>query len=102
MFKYKINQIENINTINIRITNQDNEEITTLGDWQLTFQFEQHYENVTEKKITANKRIYYLYFFINWKLFILIREKNITIIYIQNDENENQTLKKSSRRTKHK
>ncbi len=43
-FKCKVNQIENINRANVRFTNQDNEEITTLGDWQLTFQFEQHYE----------------------------------------------------------
>jgi hypothetical protein len=48
-FQYRISQIENLNQINIRITNQDNEEITTLGDWQLTFQFEQHNEDITER-----------------------------------------------------
>ena len=62
-FKYKINQIENINRINIRITNQDNQETTSLGDWQLTFQFEQHYENVTEKILSQIKE-YISYIFL--------------------------------------
>jgi hypothetical protein len=54
-FQYRISQIENLNQINIRITNQDNEEITTLGDWQLTFQFEQHNEDITERLLTQIK-----------------------------------------------
>ena len=62
-FQYKISQKDTINQINIRVTNQDNEEITTLGDWQLTFQFEQHYENVTEKKISQIKE-YISYIFL--------------------------------------
>ena len=62
-FQYRISQIENLNQINIRITNQDNEEITTLGDWQLTFQFEQHNEDITERILTQIKE-YISYLFI--------------------------------------
>ena len=62
-FQYRISQIENLNQINIRITNQDNEEITTLGDWQLTFQFEQHNEDITERLLTQIKE-YISYLFI--------------------------------------
>ena len=47
-FQYKISQKDTINQINIRITNQDNEEISTLGDWNLTLQFERHDEDMTE------------------------------------------------------
>ena len=62
-FQYRISQIENLNQINIRITNQDNEEISTLGDWQLTFQFEQHNEDITERLLTQIKE-YISYLFI--------------------------------------
>ena len=62
-FQYRISQIENLNQINIRITNQDNKEITTLGDWQLTFQFEQHNEDITERLLTQIKE-YISYLFI--------------------------------------
>lgn len=44
-FQYKISQKDTINQINVRITNQDNEEISTLGDWQLTMQLERHNED---------------------------------------------------------
>ena len=62
-FQDRISQIENLNQINIRITNQDNEEISTLGDWQLTFQFEQHNEDITERLLTQIKE-YISYLFI--------------------------------------
>ena len=41
-FQYKISQKDTINQINIRITNQDNEDISTLGEWNMTMQFERH------------------------------------------------------------
>ena len=47
-FQYKINQTDTINQINISITNQDNEDISTLGDWQMTLQLERHDEDMTE------------------------------------------------------
>ena len=51
-FQYKISQKDTINQINIFITNQDNEEISTLGDWQLTLQLERHDEDMTESLLT--------------------------------------------------
>ena len=54
-FQYKISQKDTINQINIRVTNQDNEEITTLGDWQLTMQLERHDEDITESLLTQIK-----------------------------------------------
>ncbi len=47
-FQYKISQKDTINQINIRVTNQDNKDIITLGDWQLTMQLERHDEDITE------------------------------------------------------
>ncbi len=46
-FQYKISQKDTVNQINVRITNQDNEDISTLGDWQLTMQLERHNEGIT-------------------------------------------------------
>jgi hypothetical protein len=54
-FQYKISQKDTINQINFRITNQDNEEITTFGDWQLTMQLERHDEDITESLLTQIK-----------------------------------------------
>ena len=62
-FQYRISQIENLNQINIRITNQDNEEITTLGDWNMTMQFERHDEDITESILNQIKE-YIKYIFI--------------------------------------
>jgi len=62
-FQYKISQKDTINQINIRITNQDNEEISTLGDWNLTLQFERHDEDITESLLTQIKE-YIKYIFI--------------------------------------
>ncbi len=62
-FQYKISQTDTINQINIRITNQDNEEITTLGDWQLTLQWERHDEDITESSLTQIKE-YISYIFL--------------------------------------
>ena len=47
-FQYRISQIDTVNQINIRITNQDNEEISTMGNWNLTLQLERHDEDNTE------------------------------------------------------
>ena len=55
-FQYKISQKDTINHINIRITNQDNEDIGTLGDWNLTMQFERHDEDITESLLTQIKQ----------------------------------------------
>ena len=62
-FQYKISQKDTINQINFRITNQDNEEITTLGDWQLTMQLERHDEDITESLLTQIKE-YISYIFL--------------------------------------
>ena len=62
-FQYKISQKDTINQINIRITNQDNEEISTLGDWNLTLQFERHDEDITESILNQIKE-YIKYIFI--------------------------------------
>ena len=62
-FQYKISQKDTINQINIRITNQDNEDISTLGDWNLTMQFERHDEDITESLLTQMKE-YMKYIFI--------------------------------------
>jgi hypothetical protein len=62
-FQYKISQKDTINQINVRITNQDNEEIATLGDWQLTMQLERHDENMTESLLTQIKE-YISYIFL--------------------------------------
>jgi hypothetical protein len=62
-FQYKISQKDTINQINIRVTNQDNEEITTLGDWQLTMQLERHDEDITESLLTQIKE-YISYIFL--------------------------------------
>ena len=51
------------NQINIRITNQDNKEITTFGDWQLTMQLERHHEDITESLLTQIKE-YISYIFL--------------------------------------
>jgi hypothetical protein len=64
-FQYKISQKDTINQINIRITNQDNEPIPTLGDWQLTMQLERHDEDITESLLTQIKEyISYLFLII--------------------------------------
>jgi DNA polymerase III delta prime subunit len=64
-FQYKISQKDTINQINIRITNQDNEPISTLGDWQLTMQLERHDEDITESLLTQIKEyISYLFLII--------------------------------------
>ena len=62
-FQYKISQKDTINQINFRITNQDNEEISTLGDWQLTMQLERHDEDITESLLTQIKE-YISYIFL--------------------------------------
>ena len=62
VFNYKISQKDTINQINVRITNQDNEEIATLGDWQLTMQLERHDENMAESLLTQIKE--YISFFL--------------------------------------
>ena len=62
-FQYKISQKDTINQINFRITNQDNEEITTFGDWQLTMQLERHDEDITESLLTQIKE-YISYIFL--------------------------------------
>jgi hypothetical protein len=62
-FQYKISQKDTINQINIRITNQDNEDISTLGDWNLTMQFERHDEDITESILNQIKE-YIKYIFI--------------------------------------
>ena len=62
-FQYKISQKDTINQINIRITNQDNEDIITLGDWQLTMQLERHDEDITESLLTQIKE-YISYIFL--------------------------------------
>ncbi len=61
-FQYKISQKDTINQINVRITNQNNEQIATLGDWQLTMQLERHNEDQTESLLT-HKKEYISYFF---------------------------------------
>ena len=62
-FQYKISQKDTINQINIKITNQDNEDISTLGDWNLTMQLERHDEDNTESLLTQIKE-YMKYVFI--------------------------------------
>ena len=62
-FQYKISQKDTINQINIRITNQDNEDISTLGDWHMTMQFERHDEDITESILNQIKE-YIKYIFI--------------------------------------
>jgi hypothetical protein len=62
-FQYKISQKDTINQINIRITNQDNEDIITLGDWNMTMQFERHDEDITESILNQIKE-YIKYIFI--------------------------------------
>jgi hypothetical protein len=62
-FQYKISQKDTINQINIRITNQDNEDISTLEDWNLTLQFERHDEDMTESILNQIKE-YIKYIFI--------------------------------------
>ena len=62
-FQYKISQKDTINQINIRVTNQDNEDIITLGDWQLTMQLERHDEDITESLLTQIKE-YISYIFL--------------------------------------
>ena len=62
-FQYKISQKDTINQINIHITNQDNEDITTLGDWQLTMQLERHDEDMTETILSQIKE-YISYIFL--------------------------------------
>ena len=62
-FQYKISQKDTINQINIRVTNQDNEDIITLGDWQLTMQLERHDEDITESLLTQIKE-YISYMFL--------------------------------------
>ena len=62
-FQYKISQKDTINQINIRITNQDNEDVSTLGDWNLTLQFERHDEDMTESILNQIKE-YIKYIFI--------------------------------------
>ena len=62
-FQYKISQKDTINQINIKITNQDNEDISTLGDWNLTMQLERHDEDNTESLLTQIKE-YMKYIFI--------------------------------------
>lgn len=62
-FQYKISQKDTINQINIKITNQDNEDISTLGDWTLTMQLERHDEDITESILNQIKE-YIKYIFI--------------------------------------
>jgi hypothetical protein len=62
-FQYKISQKDTINQINIRVTNQDNEDIITLGNWQLTMQLERHDEDITESLLTQIKE-YISYIFL--------------------------------------
>ena len=48
--------------VNIRITNQDTEEISTLGNWNLTLQLEIHDEDNTESILNQIKEyIIYIY-----------------------------------------
>ena len=64
-FQYKISQKDTINQINFRITNQDNEDISTFGDWQMTLQLERHDEDITESLLTQIKEyISYLFLII--------------------------------------
>ena len=63
LIQYKISQKDTINQINIRVTNQDNEDISTLGDWNLTLQFERHDEDMTESILNQIKE-YIKYIFI--------------------------------------
>ena len=68
-FQYKISQKDTINQINLYITNQDNEEISTLGDWQLTLQLERHDEDMTESLLTKiSEYLKYLFLLIGAKL----------------------------------
>ena len=61
-FQNRISQIDT-NQINIRITNQDNEEISTLGDWNLTLQLERHDEDNTESILNQIKEYLFIYLF---------------------------------------
>jgi hypothetical protein len=64
-FQHKISQKDTINQINFRITNQDNEDISTFGDWQMTLQLERHDEDITESLLTQIKEyISYLFLII--------------------------------------
>ena len=63
VFNIRLVKKDTINQINIRITNQDNEEITTFGDWQLTMQLERHDEDITESLLTQIKE-YISYIFL--------------------------------------
>jgi len=68
-FQYKISQKDTINQINFFITNQDNEEITTLGDWQMTMQLERHDEDNTETILTQIKEyIKYIFLLLGAKI----------------------------------
>ena len=61
-FQYRIGKKDTINQINIRITNQDNEEISTLDNWHLTLQLERHDEDNTESILNQIKEyIIYIY-----------------------------------------
>ena len=60
--------IDTVNQINIRITNQDNEEISTLDNWHLTLQFERHDEDNTESILNQIKE-YIIYIFSYRRIF---------------------------------
>ena len=61
-FQYRISQIDTVNQINIWITNQDNEEISTLDNWHLTLQLGRHDEDDTESILNQIKEyIIYIY-----------------------------------------
>ena len=61
-FQYRISRIDTVNQINIRITNQDNEEISTLDNWHLILQLERHDEDHTESILNQIKQyIIYIY-----------------------------------------
>ncbi len=72
--QYKISQKDTTNQINIRITNQDIEEITASGDWFLTMQLERHDKDVTKSLLRQIKEYISCIFFNYWYLFIV---KNI-------------------------
>ena len=63
VFNIELVKKDTINQINIRITNQDNEEISILDNWHLTLQLERHDEDNTESVLNQIKE-YIIYIFI--------------------------------------
>ena len=75
-FQCRISQKDTINQINIRMTNQDNEEISTLDNWNLTLQLERH------ESILNQIKEYIIYIYSYRRIFDKTLKSHLIIIYI--------------------